>query len=75
MIETPVVYHEPRRKTKRFTRKQLHKLHQAERDEKKAAERQGYKAQARAARTEGHATAVFEGTDPARTLALIGEEN
>lgn len=65
----------PRHKVQAWTRKKLNRKRLAEKRERKEAARAAARASQRAARTEGRALAVFEGVDPERTLALIGEEN
>lgn len=64
----------PRRKTKRFTRKQLHRARAAVEKERKAQAKAEKFAALREARRPDRALAVFVGCDPERTLALLGEE-
>ena len=61
-------------KTKRHTRRQLHQLHAVVwKEQKRAAKREAKRLQ-HTARRETRVLGVFEGCDPERTLALIGEE-
>ena len=69
-----IVFKVPRRKTRAYTRRYLHRLADARARELKAdskAAREGYQA-SRAAYY--RALVPFRGCDPERTLALIGEE-
>lgn len=64
----------PRRKVHAFTRKKLHRRRAAEEKARKRDAKRSAQAAVRAARRPDRSLAVFEGTDPERTLALLGEE-
>jgi len=74
MDEVSVPGKASRSKVQAWTRKKLNRKRQEERREAKEAARKAAKASLRSARTDAKALAVFEGVDPERTLALIGEE-
>jgi hypothetical protein len=69
-----VTFNRPRRKVKQFTRRQLHRTAQAERKAEKQAARADAKRSLSRARREQRVLSVFQGVDPERTLALLGEE-
>ncbi len=67
------VYKEERRRIKRHTKRQLHKLALALRQEQKAAAKDEYRREARTTRRDEKSLASFVGIDPERTLELIGD--
>lgn len=72
--EATIVASVPRNKTQAWTRKKLNRRRREVERERKAQAKAAFKSEARALRNNSKATSVFEGVDPERTLALIGEE-